>query len=234
MLLADFNWRRNFIISFYILQRELILAFRHRSEILQPIGFFVLVVSLFPLAMNADNNLLKISAGGIIWVAALLATLLALPQLFRNDFDDGSLEQLVMSPYPVFLLVMMKIFSFWLIIGLPLVIISPILGLLLHLSLPALKILLLSLLLGTPVLCLIGAIGAALILNLTQASLLLALIILPLYVPVLIFGAGAINNALIGLPVSSELFFLSALLTLAITLAPLAITAAIRMSIQGN
>jgi len=212
-----------------IIQRDVLLAFRQRNELFTPLGFYVLVVSLFPLAISADRHVLSLLAPGVIWVAALLATLLALGQLFHSDFVDGTLEQLLLSRCPLPLLAGAKVAVHWLVTGLPLIVITPLLALLLNLPLRATLILLASLALGTPTLSLIGAIGVALTVGLRNAGVLLALIVLPLYVPVLIFGAGAVKAAMNGMPVSGELLLLSAFLILTLTLTPLAIAAALRV-----
>jgi heme exporter protein B len=214
-----------------LLKHELLLAWRQRGLTLQPLLFFVLLVTLVPLALTPDPALLKTVAPGIIWLAALLATLLGLDNLFNQDWVDGSLEQLLLSPVSLIGLVLIKVVAYWLVVELPLLLVTPLLGTLLHISPPTLGILLLSLLLGTPVLSLIGAMGAALTTGLRQGGILLALIILPLYVPILIFGAGAALAAQQHLSVSGELELLGALLLLALTLGPLTIAAALRISI---
>ncbi|MDF2867829.1 MAG: heme exporter protein CcmB [Gammaproteobacteria bacterium] len=214
-----------------LFKRELLLAFRQFNEVLNSLLFFILVCSLFPLAMTPEATTLIAIGPGIIWVAALLATLLSLNRLFRVDYLDGSLEQLLLSPHPLSGLVLAKIIAHWLLTGLPLVIIAPVFALLLHLPNEVMKPLWLSLLLGTPLLSLIGAFGAALTVNLRNAGLLLALLIFPLYVPILIFGAGAVTGALAGLGYAGQLAWLAALLIGGITLLPIATAAALRMSI---
>lgn len=215
-----------------LLHRDLLLAFRHRSQLANPLLFFILVVSLFPLGISPDTKLLTTLAPGVIWVAALLATLLSLDNMFRSDFDDGALEQMLVSPYPTTLLVLAKIVAHWLVTGLPLLLVAPILGALLALPGAAMRTLMISLALGTPVLSLVGAIGVALTVGLRRGGALLSLLVLPLYVPVLIFGANSVDAAAAGLPVLSQLYFLGALLALAITLAPLAVAAALRISVN--
>ena len=215
-----------------ILKRDLLLAYRHRTQIIQPLLFFIMVVSLFPLAINPDPKLLKTIGPGIIWVAALLATLLSLEHLFRSDYEDGSLELLLLSPYSLTGLITAKIAAHWLITGLPLVIISPLLGILLHLPGPAIFILMISLLLGTPVLSLIGAIGAALTTGLRQGGILLAMVVLPLYIPILIFGTGATLDAMLGVRIAGELAILGAVIILAMTLGPLATASALRIAVN--
>ncbi len=214
-----------------LLRRDLMLAFRHRGELANPLLFFVIVVTLFPLGVGPESATLGRIAPGILWVAALLASLLSLETIFRSDFDDGSLEQMLLSPHPAALLAAVKVLVHWLVTGVPLILLAPLLGVLLHLSPAAMGTLLASLALGTPVLSLVGAIGVALTVGLRRGGILLALLILPLYTPVLIFGASAVANAAAGLPVAGQLYLLAALLVLALTLAPLAIAAALRISL---
>ena len=215
-----------------LLKRDLRLALRNRAELVTPPAFFVLVVALFPLAMRPDPQVLQTIAPAVVWVIALLATLLSLERLFKGDLDDGSLELLVLAPAPLGLLVLAKTVAHWLLTGLPLVLLSPALAYSLALSGEAVVVLMLSLLLGTPVLSLIGAIGVALTLGLRQAGGLLAILILPLFVPVLIFGAGAAVAAAQGLPYQGPLLMVAALLLLALTLAPIATAAALRISLN--
>lgn len=214
----------------HLLVRDLRLAFRSRHELANPLIFFVLVVSLFPLAVTPKPDLLREMAPGVIWVAALLATLLSLDGLFKQDYDDGSLDQLMLSPNPLMLLVFAKVFAHWLLTGLPLVLVSPLLGLFMHLPSEALPALMLTLLLGTPVLSLVGAIGVSLTVAVNRGGVLLSLIVLPLYIPILIFGANAIDVASDGLSIRGQLFFLGAVLVFAISLAPLATAAALRIT----
>lgn len=215
---------------FGLLRRDLLLAFRARGEIVNPLIFFALIVVLFPLATSPEPGVLRLLGPGIIWVAALLSTMLSLDQLFQSDYDDGSLEQLILSPHPLALLALTKIFSYWLITGLPLVLIGPVLGIMLNLPSDALLTLALSLLFGTPVLSAIGAIGAALTVSLRRGGVLLSLLILPLYVPVLVFAASGVEAAVVGLPARGQLYLLAGFMLLSLTLAPLAIAAALRIS----
>ncbi len=216
-----------------LLQRDLKLAYRHRAELANPLLFFVLVVSLFPLGVSPESKVLQQLAPGVIWVAALLAAMLSLDSLFRSDFNDGALEQLTLTAHPLPLLVLAKITAHWLVSGLPLIILAPLLGVLLFLPTDAMPTLLATLALGTPVLSLIGAIGVALTVGLQRGGVLLSLLVLPLYIPILIFAANAVQSAAIGLEVAGQLYFLGAMLMLALTLAPIAAAAALRISLSG-
>ncbi|MGY6274841.1 heme exporter protein CcmB [Methylomonas sp. MgM2] len=217
---------------FAIIRRDLLLAFRRRAEMANPLLFFVLVVTLFPLAVGAQPNLLQAMAPGVIWVSALLATLLSLDGLFRSDFDDGSLEQLILSPHPMSILVLGKVLAHWLVTGLPLILIAPLLALFLGLPDAAMSTLWLTLILGTPVLSLIGAIGVALTVGLRRGGMILSLLVLPLYIPVLIFASGAVDRAATGLPVSAQINILLAMLCSALVLTPLPTAAALKMSVN--
>ena len=215
-----------------LLRRDLILAFRRRAELMNPLLFFVLVTALFPLGVGADPVLLKAVGTGVIWVAALLASLLSLESVFRSDFEDGTLEQFLLCAHPVSILVMAKVLAHWLVTGLPLLIVAPLLGVLLDLPGDSIKVLLLTLALGTPVLSLIGSIGVALTVGLRRGGMILSLLVLPLYVPVLIFAANAVETAAAGLPITAHLSMLSGLLVLALSLSPLATAAALRVSLS--
>lgn len=214
-----------------LLARESRLLFRRPAELANPLVFFAIVIALFPLAVGPEMQLLQTISPGLIWVAALLAVLLSLDGLFRSDFEDGSLEQWVVSPHPLALLVLAKVLAHWMFSGLALVLLAPLLGLMLGMPVSALPVLLMSLLLGTPVLSLLGAVGAALTVGLKRGGLLLALLILPLYIPVLILGSGALQAALQGLPALGYLLWLSSLTALAVTLTPFAIAAGLRISV---
>ena len=219
-------------IWFYILKRDLLLAFRLRAEAVYPLLFFVLVVTLFPLGIGDNKKLLMEIAPGIIWVTALLAAMLSLDSMFRSDYEDGSLEQLTLSSYPLAVIVSAKIMAHWLVSGLPLLLVAPLLGVLLYLPDQAMPILLLTLLLGTPVLSLVGAIGIALTVGLRRGGVVLSLLILPLYVPVLIFSTLAIQNAVEGFSAVAQISMLAALLVLAVTLTPMAVASALRISLD--
>lgn len=212
--------------------RDLLLAGRRRSDIAVTLFFFLIVASLFPLSLGADKEVLARIAPGVLWVAALLAGLLSLSRLFAADFADGSLEQLLLMPQPAVVMVLAKVFVHWLVCGLPLVLLAPLVGLQYALSDESLWVLVLALLLGTPALSLVGAIGAALTLGVRGSSLLLALLVLPLYVPVLIFGAGAVAASQQGLSAQPHLSLLVACTLLALALAPLAIAAALRIALE--
>ncbi len=214
-----------------LLARESRLLFRRPAELANPLVFFAIVIALFPLAVGPESQLLQTISPGLIWVAALLAVLLSLDGLFRSDFEDGSLEQWVVSPHPLALLVLAKVLAHWLFSGLALVLLAPLLGLMLGMPASALPVLLMSLLLGTPILSLLGAVGAALTVGLKRGGLLLALLILPLYIPVLILGSGALQAALQGLPAAGYLLWLSSLTVLAVTLTPFAIAAGLKISV---
>jgi len=214
----------------HLLIRDLRLALRNRHELANPLIFFVLVVSLFPLAVTPTPEALRAMAPGVIWVSALLAVLLSLDRLFKQDYDDGSLDQLMLSPNPLMILVLAKVLAHWLLTGLPLVLIAPLLGLFMSLPIEAVDVLVYSLLLGTPVLSLVGAIGVSLTVAVNRGGVLLSLIILPLYIPILIFGANAVDVAADGASVRGQLLFLGAVLALALSLAPLATAVALRIT----
>jgi heme exporter protein B len=215
---------------YYLLLRDMRLALRSRHELANPLIFFVLIVTLFPLAVMPTPERLQEMAPGVIWVAALLSVLLSLDRLFKQDYEDGSLDQLMLSPNPLVILVLAKVCAHWLLTGLPLVIIAPLLGVFMQLQAESLSVLIWSLLLGTPVLSLIGAIGVSLTVAVNRGGVLLSLIVLPLYIPVLIFGANAIDVASDGMSVRGQLYFLGAVLVLALSLAPLATAVALRIT----
>lgn len=212
--------------------RDLTLAMRHRSDVLTTVFFFIIVVSLFPLGVGPDAQLLKEMAAGVVWVAALLASMLSLTRLFADDYHDGTLEQLLLVPQPLSLIVLGKVLAHWIISGLPLVLMSPLLGLQFGLEGDALLMLMLTLLIGTPVLSLLGAIGAALTLGLRGGGVLVSLLVLPLYIPVLIFGAGAVTANAAGMGAEGHLSLMGAILLLALVLAPWASAAALRISLE--
>ncbi len=217
--------------AFYaLLRRDLMLAMRRRSEIANPILFFVLVATLVPLGVGSEPKLIAQMAPGVIWVSALLAAVLSLDSIFRSDFEDGTLEQLLLSAHPLTVLVLAKVSAHWLVTGLPLIVISPVLAVMLGLPEQAIGVLLLTLALGTPVLSLIGAIAVGLTVGLRRGGVLISLIVLPLYVPVLIFGSSAVAAAVGGLPYTGQIWLLAAFLVMALALAPLPTAAALRVS----
>lgn len=215
-----------------VVNREISLALRQKGEVLTPLVFFMVIASLFPLGVGAESSLLLRMAPGVLWVSALLAAMLSLQRMFATDYADGSLEQMVLSPTPLGLLVLAKALAHFLLSGVPLVLMAPVLGLQFGLDGRALGILMLSLLLGTPTLSLIGSIGAALTLGVRGAGVLLSLLILPLYIPVLIFGAGAVEADAAGLGFGGHISLLSALLVLSLFFSPIATAAALRISLE--
>jgi heme exporter protein B len=218
-------------IFFVILKRDLTLAFRNKAEFINPLMFFIIVIILFPLALGSDSALLKQLTSGIIWITALLATCLSLETTFRSDFEDGSIEQLILARYPLTLLVSAKVMAHWLIFGIPLIIVALLTGFILALSNQTIMALFITLLLGTPVLSLIGAITVALTIGL-RGGMLLSLLILPLYMPVLIFSMLAVQNATAGQSIAAEIYFLAGILVLATTLAPITTAAALRIRLS--
>ena len=215
-----------------LLRRELLLAMRRRSDAATALLFFVIVASLFPLGVGAEPNQLRAIAPGVIWVAALLSTMLSLGRLFAADYADGTLEQLALGAAPLGMVVAAKALAHWLVSGLPLVVIAPLIALQYDLERPLYGVLAASLLLGTPVLSLIGAIGAALTLGLRGGGVLISLLVLPLYVPVLILGAGSVAMAAAGLAPSGQLLLLGALLVVSAAFAPWAVAVAVRIGVE--
>ena len=215
-----------------ILRRDLRLALRQGADAAMVVAFFVLTVLLFPFGVGPEPDMLARIGPGILWVTALLAAMLSLDRLFQADFDDGSLEQLLLSPAPLPVIVLAKCLAHWLTTGLPLALTAPVLALLLNLGVEGYPVLLASLLLGTPVLSLLGAVGAALALGARRAGVLVALLVLPLTIPVMIFGVGAIDAVLAGLTPRPHLLLLGALLLAALPLCPWAATAALRQAVE--
>jgi heme exporter protein B len=215
-----------------VFKREIALGLRQKGEVLTPLVFFMVVASLFPLGVGADTKLLLRMAPGVLWVSALLAAMLSLQRMFATDHADGSLEQMVLSPTPLGLLVVSKALAHFAMSGLPLVFVAPVLGLQFGMDGRAMGILMLSLLLGTPTLSLIGSIGAALTLGVRGAGVLLSLLILPLYIPVLIFGAGAVEADAAGLGIGGHFSLLAALLVMSLFFSPMATAAALRISLE--
>ena len=217
-----------------IVRREILLTMRHPADLLNPLVFFVLVVSLFPLGISPSDEILREIAPGVIWVAALLATLLSMELMFKSDYEDGSLEQMSISPQPFMMLVGGKIIGQWLVSGLPLVLISPMLALMLSLGEEGIKAMFISLLLGTPTLSLLGSIGAGLTIGLKKGGVLLAILILPLYIPTLILGTHMIQVAEAGGTYTGEILWMSALLALSVGLAPFATAESIRIVLSDG
>ncbi len=215
-----------------LLRRDLLLAFRRRTELLFPVAFLLVVVSLFPLGIGPGPALLARIAPGVIWIAALLATVISLDGLFRSDFEDGTLEQFILSGHPLTLIVLVKIVAHWLVAGLPLVLLSPLLALWMNLPTESLGVLILTLALGTPILSLIGSIGVGLTLSLKRGGQLLSLLVFPLYVPILILATAAVMAVSDGLPYGAFLGLLTAGLVISVTLAPFAAAAALKISLS--
>jgi len=215
-----------------VFARDVLQAWRRRADWLTTIFFFVIVVSLFPLGVGPEPALLKTMAPGIVWVAALLAAMLSLPRVFGTDFADGTLEQLVLTPQPLPFLVLAKVLAHWLLTGIPLAVIAPVLGLQFGLEGEPVVVLFVALLLGTPCLSLVGAVGAALTLGVRGGGVLIALLVLPLYIPVLIFGAGAVEATVAGTGAAGHLSLLAAGLLIAIVLIPWAVAAALRIALE--
>jgi heme exporter protein B len=216
----------------WLVWRDLILAWRRRADVLATLFFFIIVTSLFPLGIGPERELLRTIAAGVVWVAALLASMLSLGRTFGNDYQDGTLEQLLLTPQPAYTVVLAKVLAHWLVAELPLVIIAPVLGLQFGLPQNSLAIIVVSLLLGTPVLSVIGSIGAALTLGLRAANVLVALLVLPLYIPVLIFGSGAVQASVAGTSAQAWLLLLGATLIVSLVFAPWATGAALRISVE--
>lgn len=215
-----------------IIRRDLLLAFRRRSDVLTTLFFFVIVATLFPLGVGPEAALLRTMAPGILWVAALLASMLALGRLFALDYEDGTLEQMLLSAEPLTVIVIGKVIAHWLVSGLPLVLLAPLLAVQFDLPRESVAVLFFSLLIGTPVLSLIGSIGAALTLGVRGGGVLISLLVLPLYIPVLIFGAGAVGAEASGLGSSAHLLLLGGVLAGAAALAPWATAASLRVSLE--
>lgn len=222
--------QQTFSIFTGILRRDLKLAVRAPSQWINPLLFFLIAVSLFPLGVGPEQNMLREIAPGVIWVAALLAAMLAQDSLFRADFEDGSLEQMLISSRPMSMIIMAKVLAHWLVTGLPLIVLSPVLSILMGLSLAGWWALLLTLLLGTPILSLLGAVGAALVVSVKRGGVLLSLLVLPLCIPVLIFATAVVQTAGVGLAIEGQVSLLGALLALSVTLSPIAIAGALRVT----
>jgi heme exporter protein B len=216
-----------------LLRRDLTLAWRRRGDIAMPVLYALIVITLFPFALGPESTLLTRIAGGVVLVTVLLAMLLALDTMFRSDIEDGSLEQLVLAPQPLALMLAMKILAHWITAALPLIVVAPLLAGMLHLPTEVMPVLLIALLLSTPLLSLLGAVLVALTAGSRRSGMLLALMLLPLCVPVVIFAAGAVSAAQEGLPWISPIAWLGATLALALVLAPLACAAALRIALDA-
>ena len=214
------------------IKRDLLVTFRNPAEMLNPLVFFIIVISLFPLGISPSANVLQGIAPGVIWVAALLATLLSMDLIFRSDYEDGSLEQMTLTPQPLLLIVGGKIISHWLMTGLPLTLLSPLLALMLFVNEQGIEAIVLSLLLGTPILSLLGAVGASLTVGLRKGGVLIAILILPLYVPVLILATEMIKTGMTGGDYSGHMLWLAAILALNIGVAPVASSAGVKISVS--
>ena len=215
-----------------VIRRDLLLAFRRRSDVLTTLFFFIIVASLFPLGVGPEAQLLRTMAPGILWVAALLASMLALGRLFALDYADGTLEQMVLSSEPLTVIVMGKVIAHWLVSGFPLVLLAPVLAVQFDLPASSVGVLFVSLLLGTPVLSLVGSIGAALTLGVRGGGVLVSLLVLPLYIPVLIFGAGAVGAEASGVGAAAHLMLLGGALAGSVALTPWATAAGLRIALE--
>lgn len=221
-----------FDLLMLVIRRDLVLAMRRRADVLTTLIFFVMVVSLFPLGVGPEMDMLRKMAAGVLWVAALLSSMLSLGRLFSTDYLDGTLEQMMLAPQSLSMLVLGKMTAHWMVSGLPLVMLAPVLGLQFDMPVQELGVLIAGLLLGTPILSMIGAIGAALTLGLRGGGVLLSLLVLPLCIPVLIFGTGAVEAVSSGLPIASHLSLLGALLVLSLVFTPWVTAQALRISME--
>ncbi len=219
-------------IYWQTLKRDLNVAIRNPSSVLNPLLFFIISVSLFPLAISPEATTLSQIAAGIIWVSSMLAVLLSLNSLFYHDFENGVLEQMLISHHSLSLLILSKITAHWILTGIPIILLSPLLGLFLFLDNEGVKILMLTLLLATPSLSLIGAIGASLIVGIKNSGMLLSLLILPLYIPILIFASSAVSQASVGLDVDAQLYFLAAILVSSLMIAPFVSALSLKISLE--
>lgn len=215
-----------------ICKRDLSLAYRQRAELMQPLMFFLIVVTLFPLAIGPSPQTLQLVSGAIIWVAAILALLMGMDRLFREDYQDGSLEQITLSPAPLYMIVVVKVATHWLVHILPLLVLSPLLALFLNMSMDMYFTLMLTLIIGTPTISLIGAIGVALTLGLSRSGVLVPLLLIPLFIPLLIFATSAIDSAAMNLPYGFQLGIMIAIFLLALALAPMVIAYSLKVSQQ--
>lgn len=219
-------------VLYRVFLRDILVAWRRKSDIASVFFFFIIAASLFPLGLGADAKLLHAIAPSVLWVCALLSCMLSLPRMFAADYADGTLEQLMMSNQPTLMIVLVKTLAHWVLSGLPLVLVAPLIGLQFDLNVNELKVLALSLLIGTPTLSLVGSIGAALTLGVRGGGVLIALLILPLYIPTLVFGAGAVNAIATGISASGALSLLGAMLALSLVFAPLAAGISLKIAVE--
>ncbi len=226
------NQLSTFAVLYRILARDIRVAMRRQSDVAAVLFFFIIAASLFPLGSGADPKLLTAMAPSVLWVTALLSCMLSLSRLFSSDFADGTLEQMLIASQPLILVVLTKILAHWILSGLPLVLVAPLIGLQFNMSATSLQVLALSLLIGTLALSLIGSVGAALTLGLRGTGVLIAILVLPLYIPVLVFGAGAVTAVSIGMSPQGALSLLGALLALSLVFAPLAASAALKVALE--
>jgi heme exporter protein B len=213
-----------------VAKRDLSLAYRQRAELMQPLMFFIMVITLFPLALGPSPQTLQLVSGAIVWVAAILSLLMGLERLFRDDYLDGSLEQMILSPTPLYMVVLVKVISHWLVNIIPLLLISPLLALFLNMTKPMYFTLILTLLLGTPIISLVGAIGVALTVGLQRSGVLLALLLIPLFIPLLIFATSAIEYASMNLPIGTLLGIMGSMLLFTLAVAPVVIAYSLKVS----
>jgi heme exporter protein B len=221
-----------FVVLYRVFERDIKVAWRRRSDIVSVLFFFIIAASLFPLGLGADPKLLHLIAPSVLWVCALLSCMLSLHRMFAADYLDGTLEQLLLSNQPLMLIVLIKVIAHWVLSGLPLVLVAPLIGLQFDLSLGELEVLAYSLLLGTPTLSLIGGVGAALTLGVRNGGVLIAVLVLPLFIPVLVFGAGAVNSVSIGMSASGGLSLLGAILAFSLVFSPLAISIGLKVALE--
>jgi heme exporter protein B len=215
-----------------VLRRDLRLALRQGADSLMVVAFFVITVALFPFGVGPETAVLERISAGVVWVTALLAAMLSLDRLFQTDYEDGSLDLLTLTPTPTMAIVLGKVAAHWLTTGLPLIVASPLLALLLHMQDDGYAVLLAAMALGTPTLSLIGAVGAALVLGARRGGVLLSLLVLPLYIPVLVFGVSAVEAAVMGLESGAQLMILGAMLLGGLVLCPWAASAALRQAVE--
>lgn len=221
-----------FVVLYRLFERDVRVAWRRRSDIVSVLFFFIIAASLFPLGLGSDPKLLHSIAPSVLWVCALLSCMLSLHRMFAADYIDGTLEQLMLSNQPLVLVVFIKVLAHWVLAGLPLVMVAPLIGLQFDLSMIELKVLAYSLLLGTPTLSLIGGIGAALTLGVRNGGVLIAVLVLPLFIPVLVFGAGAVNSVSIGMSANGGLSLLGAMFAFSLVFAPIAISLGLKVAIE--